>query len=71
MKTVTAFRTTDGELFEEEHRAQQHEVWLQKKEMFEAFLNSESNHYKSVSQRSIVKLSLINWEFWKIKNAIE
>jgi hypothetical protein len=69
MKTVTAFQSSDGELFSDEESAQRHEFFLSNKELIEDFLASEDNPYKSVAHRGIVHGSITRWEFWRAKNA--
>ena len=69
MKKVTAFQTSDEELFPDEESAIRHEFFLSNKELVEGFLLSEDNPYKSVAHRGIVQGSIMRWELWRSKNA--
>lgn len=69
MKTVTAFQTTDGEIFPDQEAAEQHEFFLANKGRVEEFLESELNPYKGTAHRSMVQGSIMRWELWRSKNA--
>lgn len=69
MKTITAFVTNDGQVFERLETAQVHEVFLQNQDVIENFLDSELNPYKAKIQRAIARQSIVCWETWKTKYA--
>lgn len=69
MKTVTAFQTSDGEMFSDVESAEQHEFFLANKNLVEDFLESDLNPYKGTAHRSMVQGSIMRWELWKSKNA--
>jgi len=68
MDTIQAYKTSDGKLFEDSLEAERHELFLQKLQIVEEFLASELNSYQAVAQRAIARSSVVNWEFWKLKN---
>jgi hypothetical protein len=68
MEQIQAFKTSDGKLFDEPLQAERHELFLKKQMILEEFLDGELNPYQSMSQKSIARSSIINWEFWKVKN---
>lgn len=68
MKTISAFQTSDGKIFAIESEAQKHEKFLEHRNVVEEFLNSELNQYKTITQKSIARNTVINWELWKTKN---
>ena len=65
MKTITAFVTNDGQVFERLETAQV----LQNQDVIENFLDSELNPYKAKIQRAIARQSIVCWETWKTKYA--
>lgn len=69
MQKVEVFKSSDGMLWEDKEKAERHEVFLSKNMIVEEFLDSDTNPYKAVAQRSIARTTIINWEFWKNKNA--
>ena len=69
MKEIQAFQTSDGKLFDELLQAQRHELFLKKQVIVEEFLDGNLNPYQAMAQRSIARSTIINWEFWKVKNA--
>jgi len=69
MQKVEVFKASDGMLWEDKEKAERHEVFLSKNMIVEEFLDSDTNPYKAVAQRSIARTTIINWEFWKNKNA--
>lgn len=69
MKPISAFITTDGEIFVTEEAAERHEFFLANKDLVENFLESNENPYKGSAHRRIVQGSILRWEIWKIKNA--
>lgn len=68
MKTISAFQTSDGKIFAIESAAQKHEKFLEHRNVVEEFLNSDLNQYKTITQKSIARNTVINWELWKTKN---
>ena len=68
MEQIQAFKTSDGKLFDEPLQAERHELFLKKQMILEEFLDGDLNPYQSMSQKSIARSSIINWEFWKVKN---
>ncbi len=71
MKQVSAYATADGKLFESAEQAHRHEFMLAREEVVNQFITSQSNNYKSIAQRAIVKNTILNWELWKIRNDIK
>jgi hypothetical protein len=71
VKQVSAYATADGKLFESAEQAHRHEFMLAREESINEFITSENNHYRSISQRAMVKNTILNWELWKIRNDIE
>lgn len=71
MKQVSAYATADGKLFESAEQAHRHEFMLAREDTVNEFIMSQSNNYKSIAQRAIVKNTILNWELWKIRNDIE
>jgi hypothetical protein len=69
MQKVEVFKASDGSLWENKYKAERHEMFLSKNMIVEEFLDNEINPYKAVAQRSIARTTIINWEFWKNKNA--
>tara|TARA_R110000868_G_scaffold353530_1_gene614750 strand:+ start:1448 stop:1660 length:213 start_codon:yes stop_codon:yes gene_type:complete len=70
MKTVTAFETSDGKVFQKEQDAILHEVTLDKAHEVDCYLSSDYNLYKSTPQRVIARSSILNWEVWKDHRAV-
>jgi len=68
MKEIAAYQTSDNQIFDNKLDAEKHELFLKDKEVIESFLNSPVNLYRSISQRSIVRSSILCWELWKVKN---
>jgi hypothetical protein len=71
VKQVSAYATADGKLFESAEQAHRHEFMLAREDTVNEFIMSQSNNYKSIAQRAIVKNTILNWELWKIRNDIE
>ena len=71
MKQVSAYATADGKLFESAEQAHRHEFMLAREDTVNEFIMSQSNNYKSIAQRAIVKNTILNWELWKIRNDIK
>ena len=69
MQKIEAFRASDGTLWEDKEKAERHELFLKKDMIVEEFLDNEINPYKNASQRTVARTTIINWEFWKNKNA--
>jgi hypothetical protein len=71
VKQVSAYATADGKLFESAEQAHRHEFMLAREDTVNEFITSQSNNYKSIAQRAIVKNTILNWELWKIRNDIK
>lgn len=69
MKPISAFQTSDGEIFSDQESATRHEFFLENKEIVEDFVISDDNPYKGSAHLSIVRGSILRWELWKTKNA--
>lgn len=69
MKEITAFQTSDSQIFQNKKDAEKHETFLSKGEVIDSFIDSLDNPYTSIPQRAIVRNSIISWELWKVKNA--
>jgi hypothetical protein len=67
MKTVSAFETTDGQLFNSERAARLHQTFLNEQSSIEEFLNDKEFPYKSVPQRAIARNTITMWELWRAK----
>ena len=70
MKTVTAFMTSNGLLFETELQAKTYEIMMEKQGIIDSYLSSKANAYTSGPQRTIARQSVISWEAWKAENEI-
>ena len=68
MKPISAFQTSDGELFSDQESASRHEFFRENKDLGEDFLGSNENPYKGSAHRSIVQGSILRWELWRAKN---
>jgi hypothetical protein len=68
MKPISAFQTSDGEIFPDQESASRHEFFLDNKDLVEEFITSEENPYKGAAHRSIVQGSILRWELWRAKN---
>lgn len=68
MKPISAFQTSDGEIFDTAEAASRHEFFLDNKDQVEAFMESEENPYKGAAHRSMVQGSIMRWELWRSKN---
>ena len=68
MKTITAFMTEDGRIYQSEVEAQRHEIELSKHAIIDQFLASKDNPYTSIPQKGISRQSIIGWELWKKNN---
>ena len=71
MEKIEAYRTTDGQLFDNLLGAERHQVFVDKQEIIEGFLDSELNDYKGSAHRGIAAKSVINWEIYKASNGID
>jgi hypothetical protein len=67
MEQISAFKTSDGTLFDDSRLAERHELFLKKSMIIEEFLDSDQNPYTG-PQRVIARNTIINWELWKLKN---
>ncbi len=70
MKPINAFETSDGKLFVTEQEAEKHELFLAKRDVVEDFLESELNPYTGHAHKSMARITIINWELWKVTNEI-
>lgn len=70
MKTVNAFQTSDGSLFETKNLAEKHEVTVSKTPLIDEFLASEFNKYPTRQQSVIARNSIISWELWSEKHEV-
>ena len=71
MKTINAYQTTDGSLFESVYEAEKHEVLLAIRSVMEDYLDGELNPYPGTAHKSIARNTIISWELWKQQNEIE
>lgn len=69
MEQIQAYRSSDGTLWENKEKAERHEIFLKKDMVIEEFLNDPINPYRGLAQKTIARSTIINWEFWKNKNA--
>jgi len=69
MEQIQAYRSSDGTLWDNKEKAERHEIFLKKDMVIEEFLNDPINPYKGLAQKTIARATIINWEFWKNKNA--
>lgn len=69
MEQINAYKATDGSLWEDPTKAELHEIFLKKKMIIEEFLNDSLNPYQGTAQKNMVRVAIVNWEFWKNKNA--
>ena len=67
MEKISAYKTADGNLFDDQMQAERHEMFLFKEVVVEEFLDSDLNPYKKM-QRAIARTTVVNWELWKTKN---
>lgn len=67
MKTIEAFQTDDGQLFNDRRAAERHEELLRSRSVIDDFIDSDINPYKSIPQRAIVRNTIINWSLWNTK----
>lgn len=65
MKEITAYKTSDGSIYEDKALAEKHEFKSFNDSAVEAFLDSDHNRYQSGPQRMIAKTSILNWLRWK------
>lgn len=65
MKSVTAYETTDGKLFNSPRAAGLHQTFLDQQSEIESFMASADFPYRSVPQRAIAKNTITMWELWK------
>lgn len=71
MKTITAYQTKDGKIFDSEEEAKRHEMFLSKHDIIDEFLKSSLNPYVAIPQKGMARQSIINWETWKKENGIK
>lgn len=70
MEKTEAYKTSDGTLWESKDKAEKHELFLKKDMVIEEFLSDPINPYRGLAQKTIARSTIINWEFWKNKNAL-
>lgn len=68
MKQISAFQTSDGEVFVNQELARTHEELISKGSLIDEYLDSNKNPYNNRPQRMIAKNSIIAWEIWKREN---
>lgn len=70
MEKVTAFRASDGALFEDDSQCERHEISLKWKAKIDAFIDSDSSPYTSSppQQRALIRNVVVAWESFKVKN---
>ena len=70
MKPITAYQTTDGTLFSLKLEAGKHEMSLSKRGVIEDYLDSALNTYTGHAHKSMARITIINWELWKVTNEV-
>ena len=70
MKLISAYQTSDGQLFSTEEPAEKHEMLLSKENVIDDFLNNDINPYKGQAHRSMARNIIASWELWRSKNEI-
>ena len=70
MKPITAYQTTDGMLFSLKLEAEKHEMSLSKRGVIEDYLDSALNTYTGHAHKSMARITIINWELWKVTNEV-
>ncbi len=65
MKTIEAYQTDDGEVFKSVNDAKMHEELQAIMLEIEAFVASDACDYKGKQQKTIIKNSILAWNFWK------
>ena len=68
MKTVTAFQTSDGEIFPDQDSAEYHEFFLKNKQMVDDFIESDANPYQGIAHKNMARGTVMRWELWRAKN---
>jgi hypothetical protein len=68
MKTVTAFQTSDGEIFPDQDSAEYHEFFLKNKQMVDEFIDSDANPYQGIAHKNMARNTVMRWELWRAKN---
>lgn len=69
MKPVTAFQTTDGQLFPSQGPAELHQMFLNQQSTIEEFMADGEFPYQSVPQRAIARNVITMWELWNAKRS--
>jgi hypothetical protein len=68
MKTITAFKTSDGRVFEVESQAHAHEFGVTYNELLIEFFNGHCSYKSDTPTGSVVRRAIIEWEmFQKLK----
>ena len=70
MKPITAYQTTDGTLFSLKLEAEKHEMSLSKRGVIEDYLDSTLNPYTGHAHKSMARITIVNWELWKVTNEV-
>lgn len=65
MKTIQAFQTSDGQVFQCEHAAKEHEDKLRFMAYTREFFESEFWTSKNKTYESQAKKFIVQWEMWK------
>ena len=65
MKTIEAYQTSDGQIFESITEAKVHEECEKHMPEINAFLASGACKYTSSAHSTIIKRVLLAWIFWK------
>lgn len=71
MKTINAYQTSDGQIFENKLAAEKHEGYLANRAFVEKFLEDAINPYRAVPQKAIARNTIINWSIWCAKNDVK
>jgi hypothetical protein len=64
MQEITAFKTTDGKIFEVFDKASEHQKYLAIKPELDLFTNSPYCKYNNQAQRKIVENTILAWKAW-------
>lgn len=70
METITAFKTSDGRIFDNESLAHAHELGQRYNEQMVEFFSGHCSYRGDTAQGSIIRRAIVEWEmFKKIKEA--
>ena len=70
MKTIEAFQTDDGQIFESITQARVHEEYKKHMPEINAFIASDVCKYNNSAHKKIVENTLLAWIFWKADGGI-